>query len=182
MMSGAECSTSSTPLASLLKQQQTDHSLHQSNFSQPGSSAGSLRTHTPTGGALQHEDADRFFQQQQMGGGPGGSGQFANMDSIRRELEGVSRGSPQSALKGDRGEYRADEQGARCPALRLTQPFAGGALFLTEWASQYSPAGTSMNPADMARMEEQFRMQQQHPNDMTGARLLRLVRSVSMRC
>lgn len=104
MMSGAECSTSSTPLASLLKQQQTDHSLHQSNFSQPGPSAGSLRTHTPTG-ALQHEDADRFFQQQQMGGP--GSGQFANMDSIRRELEGVSRASPQSALKGDRGELQS---------------------------------------------------------------------------
>lgn len=46
---------------------------------------------------------------------------------------------------------------------------AGGAFFATEWASQYSPAGATMNTADMARMEEQFRMQQQHPNDMTGA-------------
>lgn len=164
MMNGAECSTSSTPLASLLKQQQTDHSLHQANYSQPGSSAGSLRTHTPTG-ALQHEDADRFFQQQQQ---MGGSGQFASMDSIRRELEGVSRGSPQSALKGDRGELQRELYAAAGTSANSAP--AGGAFSITEWASQYSPAGASMNPADMARMEEQFRMQQQHPNDMTGER------------
>lgn len=121
MMSGSECSTSATPLASLLKQQQTDHSLHQSNFpGQSGSSNASLRTHTPNGGALQHEEAERFFQQQQHGGGtPGGSGQFANMDTLRRELESVSRGSPQSAMKGDRGEQRLEHAGARRRLIKV---------------------------------------------------------------
>lgn len=49
-----------------------------------------------------HEEAERFFQQQQGGNGPAG---FANMDGLRRELESVARGaSPhEHALKGDRG-------------------------------------------------------------------------------
>ncbi|GAA6064476.1 hypothetical protein JCM10212_000356, partial [Sporobolomyces blumeae] len=56
---------------------------------------------------------------------------------MRRELENVARGT-QPAIKGDR-----------------------------EWASQYQPAGANLSPADMARMEEQFRMQQQssHPTN-----------------
>lgn len=95
-MSGSECSTSANPLNTLLKQQNQDRSMHQSGFSQQsGPSSQSIRTHTPNG--QRAEEADRFFQQQ---GGPA----FGNMDGLRRELESVSRGSPQSAMKGDRGE------------------------------------------------------------------------------
>ncbi|GAA5888768.1 hypothetical protein JCM5296_000098 [Sporobolomyces johnsonii] len=138
MMGGAECSTSNNPLSSLLKQQHTDHSLHQGHpFTAPGSAAqgASIRAYsgTPTG-QLSPEEADRFFQAQAHQPGPLG------MEAIRRELDNVARGGP-GAIKGDR-----------------------------EWASQYHPAGSSMSPAEMARMEEQFRMQQQQgrPSDFSA--------------
>ncbi|BGP50152.1 Peroxisomal membrane signal receptor PTS1 [Rhodotorula kratochvilovae] len=130
MMGGAECSTSSNPLSSLLKQQQADHSLHHQSYAPGGGSSqgASMRsfTGTPTG-QLQGDEADRFFQQHHAA--PPAAGPLA-MDAMRRELESVSRGST-GPIKGDR-----------------------------EWASQYHPAGSSLSPADMARMEEQFRMQQ----------------------
>ncbi|KAK4046399.1 Peroxisomal membrane signal receptor PTS1 [Microbotryomycetes sp. JL221] len=138
-MSGAECSTSNTPLASLLKQQNQDHSLHQNQFTpQAGpTTAHTMRTQVGGGGPINADEAERFFN----GGAPGPAGQqFANMDSLRRELESASRHTPPvGALKGDR-----------------------------EWATQYQPGGTSMSPADMARMEEQFRMQQAPHSDMSA--------------
>ncbi|GAA5913855.1 tetratricopeptide repeat protein [Sporobolomyces salmoneus] len=129
MMGGSECSTSNNPLSSLLKQQQTDHSLHQQYSSLPGSShaGGSVRT----GGnapMISPEEADRFLMQQTSSNG-GGGGNPLEMEAMRRELENVAhRHNP---LKGDR-----------------------------EWSSQYQPMGTNLNPAELARMEEQFRMQQ----------------------
>ena len=39
MMGGAECSTSSNPLSSLLKQQQADHSLHHQSYAPGGGSS-----------------------------------------------------------------------------------------------------------------------------------------------
>ncbi|BGP33853.1 Peroxisomal membrane signal receptor PTS1 [Rhodotorula toruloides] len=139
MMGGAECSTSSNPLHSLLKQQQTDHSLHHGGFhAGPSSSQGSsMRSYTGT--PNQAEEADRFFQMQQQQAAAGGAGPLA-MDQMRRELENVASG-PAGAIKGDR-----------------------------EWASQYHPAGSSLSPAEMARMEEQFRMQQHQgmPSDFAA--------------
>ncbi|GAA5878947.1 hypothetical protein JCM8547_003255 [Rhodosporidiobolus lusitaniae] len=139
MMGGAECSTSSNPLHSLLKTQNTDHSLHHQGFA-PGplgaAQGSSMRSFTGTPqGQLAGDEAERFFQQQHAGGaGP------MSMEGMRRELEHVARGQ-NGALKGDR-----------------------------EWASQYNPAGSSLSPADMARMEEQFRMQQQQgrPSDFAA--------------
>ncbi|KAM0790146.1 hypothetical protein ACM66B_005467 [Microbotryomycetes sp. NB124-2] len=143
-MSGAECSTSNTPLASLLKQQNQDHSLHQSQFtSQPGPAAGqSMRTHAGPG-PVNADEAERFFTQHQAPA-TAGPAQFANMDALRRELESVSRHTPPgaasaAAFKGDR-----------------------------EWASQYNPGGSSLSPADIARMEQQFRMHQPPPSDMSA--------------
>ncbi|GAA5914417.1 hypothetical protein JCM8208_002846, partial [Rhodotorula glutinis] len=152
MMGGAECSTSSNPLSSLLKQQHQDHSLHHQGFNAPGtSSAGqpgaSMRsyTHTPPGQQQHHlqgdHDADRFFHpQHQHVAAPPAAGPLA-LDAMRRELDNVSRASSAGPIKGDR-----------------------------EWASQYQPAGSSLSPADMARMDEQFRMQhhQGMPSDFAA--------------
>ncbi|GAA5981034.1 hypothetical protein JCM5350_000020 [Sporobolomyces pararoseus] len=129
MMGGSECSTSNNPLSSLLKQQQTDHSLHQ-HFSSPnqlGGSGGGIGGSMRTGGAppsMSQEEVDRFLMQQ-----PKANGNPLEMEAMRRELENVAhRNNP---LKGDR-----------------------------EWSSQYQPMGTNLNPAELARMEQQFRMQQ----------------------
>lgn len=113
MMGGAECSTSSNPLHSLLKQQQTDHSLHHGGFhAGPSSSQGSsMRSYTGT--PNQAEEADRFFQMQQQQAAAGGAGPLA-MDQMRRELENVARG-PAGALKGDRG---ACEEGCAAQGRR----------------------------------------------------------------
>jgi peroxin-5 len=99
MMNGSECSTGASPLSSLLKQQNTDSSLHGSSFSQ-GGPASTLRSRQGIPGQG-HEEAERFFQSQSNGGGGGGGpgGAFA-MEGLRRELEGANMG----AMKGDRGE------------------------------------------------------------------------------
>lgn len=105
MVSGAECSTGASPLASLMKQQNNDNSLHQSSFQQQGGSTQSIRTRngTPMG---QNEEAERFFQMNNGGGG-GGSGQANySMEAMRRELENTQR---DGALKGDRGKFDLDE-------------------------------------------------------------------------
>lgn len=95
MMSGAECSTSS-PLQSLLKQQSTDNSLHNSSFSHANQPA-SLRTRSGMPPQAQ-EEAERFYAQNGNNPGPA-----FEMERLRRELEGVSR---EGALKGDRGQSR----------------------------------------------------------------------------
>ncbi|GJN92980.1 hypothetical protein Rhopal_006025-T1 [Rhodotorula paludigena] len=143
MMGGAECSTSSNPLSSLLKNQQTDHSLHHQGFGQPGpstSQGASMRSYTGTPtGQRAGDEADRFFHAQSGGGG---QQQPLAMDQMRRELDNVARAAGHAGpIKGDR-----------------------------EWASQYSPAGSSLSPADMARMEEQFRVQQRQgmPSDFAA--------------
>lgn len=101
MMGGSECSTSNNPLNSLLKQQQTDHSLHHnqpSTYNNPQNAGQSMRSMTPASiGQLNGQEAEQFFQQQN-GGGMG-------METMRRELENVARGS-QGAIKGDRGTHR----------------------------------------------------------------------------
>ncbi|GAA5846234.1 hypothetical protein JCM9279_005868 [Rhodotorula babjevae] len=140
MMGGAECSTSSNPLSSLLKQQHQDHSLHHQGFNAPGTASAahpgaSMRSYTATPPGQQglqgDHDADRFFHHHhQHVAAPPAAGPLA-LDAMRRELDNVSRSSSAGPIKGDR-----------------------------EWASQYQPAGSSLSPADMARMDEQFRMQQ----------------------
>ncbi|BGP18226.1 hypothetical protein JCM10213_007855 [Rhodosporidiobolus nylandii] len=128
MMGGAECSTSSNPLSGLLKQQHGGEEWRQTHGVGGSGSAqeSSMRSSaSPSTGQMGTDEADRFFQQQQLGPGP------MSMEGMRRELESVSRG-PGGVMRGDK-----------------------------EWASQYSPAGSSLSHADMARMEEQFRMQQQ---------------------
>ena len=91
MMSGSECSTSANPLSQLLKQQQTDRSLHQGPSLQPsGQLPGTLRTHSPmqNGG----QEVEQFYA-----GGQGGSGgmvkggEFPGMVGLRREIEAVGR-------------------------------------------------------------------------------------------
>lgn len=104
MMGGSECSTASNPLHGLLKTQNQDHSLHSQQYA-PGPSGlaqgSSMRSFTPTHqGAVPAEEADRFFQQQHHGAGPGP----INLDSMRRELDHVSRGQG-GAIKGDRGTF-----------------------------------------------------------------------------
>ena len=56
-----------------------------------------MRSMTPAsmGGQLNGQEAEQFFQQQN-GGGMG-------METMRRELENVARGSQGGAIKGDRG-------------------------------------------------------------------------------
>lgn len=170
MMGGAECSTSSNPLSSLLKQQQQDHSLHHQGFAGPGPagpSASSMRSHTHTPPAhLQGDaDADRFFHPHPHAP----AAPPLAIDAMRRELENVSRGAtPGGALKGDRGAL-SSAPASKSPHVADTSPHARA-----EWASQYQPAGSSLSPADLARMEEQFRMQQHQgmPSDFGGPSLL----------
>ncbi|GAA6019801.1 hypothetical protein JCM11491_000274 [Sporobolomyces phaffii] len=137
MMGGSECSTSNNPLASLLKQQQTDHSLHHPQFSGPplaSAAGGSMRTsNNNTPPVLSQEEAERFLHHSAGGANP------IEMAAMRRELDNVAhRNGP---LKGDR-----------------------------EWSSQYQPMGNNLNPAEMARMEQQFRMQQlsSHPSNFAA--------------
>ncbi|GAA5918750.1 hypothetical protein JCM6882_007722 [Rhodosporidiobolus microsporus] len=139
LVGGSECAVGSNPLSGLLKQQRGGEEWRQSYGPGPSGQAqgSSMRSYTGTpAGQMGAEEADRFFQQQQLAAGPGPM----NMEGMRRELENVSRGGA-GAFKGDR-----------------------------EWASQYQPAGSSLSPADMARMEEQFRMQQQQgrPSDFAA--------------
>ena len=147
MMSGAECSTSS-PLQSLLKQQGTDNSLHNSSFSQSNQGP-SLRTRSGMPPQAQ-EEAERFYAQNGRNNSPGPA---FEMERLRRELEGVSR---EGAIKGDRGEP------LRFSRLRFV---ADSAHFVSEWASQYqnSPAPSQM---EMAAMEEQFR--QANSSELSG--------------
>ncbi|KAK4700255.1 peroxin-5, partial [Phenoliferia sp. Uapishka_3] len=141
MMNGSECGPSN-PLSSLLKQQATDTSHHSTQFN-PSHPSNLQSMRTIQGSSLQHEEAERFFQAQQLGtgasGGGGGQaqGHFA-MDGLRRELEGVQRGG------GDKGPIVGDR----------------------EWASQYHPASSSLSPAEVAHMEEQFR--QSRSNELSG--------------
>jgi len=95
MMGGSECSTSNNPLNSLLKQQQTDHSLHhQPSTFNNSQNANSMRSMTPNLGQLNSQEAEQFFQQQQQ------QGMGMGMEGMRRELENVANNS---AIKGDRG-------------------------------------------------------------------------------
>lgn len=192
MMNGSECSTGASPLASLLKQQGTDNSLHHSQFQQPGSSgAHSMRQHQ--GPQLAHDEAERFFQQQaqqQQGG------QFA-MEGLRRELESVQR-EGKGPIIGDRGAFfclpgvrpgsrvaivaeRARSMwrascgrvGKRLVHVDCQYPDRVRKHVLTasranaEWASQYHPASSSLSPAEAAHLEEQFR--QSRSNEFSGA-------------
>lgn len=145
-MSGAECSTSS-PLQSLLKQQGTDNSLHNSSFSQqnPGPS---LRTRSGLP-PLAQEEAERFYAQNGNSPAPA-----FEMERLRQQLEGVSR---EGAIKGDRGELlRSSRSGWR---------LAAESAISLEWASQYqnAPAPSQM---EMAAMEEQFR--QANSSELSG--------------
>lgn len=126
MMGGAECSTSSNPLSSLLKQQQQDHSLHHQGFAGPGAagpSASSMRSHTHTPPAhLQGDaDADRFFHPHPHAP----AAPPLAMDAMRRELENVSRGAtPGGALKGDRGAPSSAVPSRSRPTHADTSPHA----------------------------------------------------------
>lgn len=186
MMGGAECSTSSNPLSSLLKQQHQDHSLHHQGFNAPGTSSAaqpgaSMRSYTATPPGQQglqgDHDADRFFHHHQHVAAPPAAGPLA-LDAMRRELDNVSRSSSAGPIKGDRGA-------SLLRSFSLSRaPEADQALVLSsraEWASQYQPAGSSLSPADMARMDEQFRMQQHQgmPSDFACASSLPLPHLVS---
>lgn len=98
-MNGSECATGSSPLASLLKQQQNDNSLHQSDFNlQNNLQQQQLRSRLQNPSNHSHEEAERFFQSR-AGAGPAGN--FA-MEGLHRELENVAaRGQ---GLVGERGE------------------------------------------------------------------------------
>ncbi|SCV73897.1 BQ2448_6327 [Microbotryum intermedium] len=140
MMSGSECSTGASPLSSLLKQQGQDHSLHQSGFSSRPSPSLSMRS----GGGM-HQSIPGQMRPQEAErffeqAGPAVNASFGDLQGLRRELDQVAR-SANPALKGDR-----------------------------EWASQYQPAGTSLNPVDMAQMEQSFRMQHHGapPNELSA--------------
>jgi peroxin-5 len=104
MMSGAECSTGSTPLASLLKQQNTDHSLHQPGFSGQQVGAGPSFRSSPGLSGRQLEEAERFFQQGSGPVTPKNGGSQMGMENLRRELERVARNDNQGSMKGDRGQ------------------------------------------------------------------------------
>ncbi|GAA5880959.1 hypothetical protein JCM16303_004617, partial [Sporobolomyces ruberrimus] len=100
MMGGSECSTSQNPLSTLLKQQQTDRSLHQSGQLHPAQSGHvggpSMRSSLHNGQLISQDEADRFLQMNPAGA----SGNSLEMAQMRRELENVAhRGH---ALKGDR--------------------------------------------------------------------------------
>ena len=57
-----------------------------------------MRSMTPASiGQLNNQEAEQFFQQQN------GGGQGIGMETMRRELENVARGSQGGAIKGDRG-------------------------------------------------------------------------------
>lgn len=91
MMSGSECSTSANPLSQLLKQQQTDRSLHQGpSLQHSGQPARTLRTHSPMQNGAQ--EAEQFFGGGQgVGGGKVQGGEFPGMANLRREIEAVAR-------------------------------------------------------------------------------------------
>ncbi|GAA5940554.1 tetratricopeptide repeat protein [Sporobolomyces koalae] len=134
MMGGAECSTSNNPLSSLLKQQQTDHSLHHQSQLHPNhgaAHAATMRTMSASPSHAAQEEAERFLQHQQLAGP--GSGDGLTMEAMRRELESLNHQG--GGLRGDRAQ--------------------------TEWSSQYHPAGAALSPHELARMEQQFRAQQQ---------------------
>lgn len=132
MMGGAECSTSSNPLSQFIKAGHQDHSLHQSGPLAPHQQQQSMRSHTPQ----QHNDeAQRFFEQPPTAaGGPLGGG---GLDQLRSEIDAMAR----VAMKQPNGA---------APGLEQQR----------EWASQYRPAGANLLPADMARMQDQFRLPQ----------------------
>ncbi|SDA01448.1 BZ3500_MvSof-1268-A1-R1_Chr10-1g02676 [Microbotryum saponariae] len=179
MMSGAECSTGASPLSSLLKQQAQDHSLHQSGLSsQPGPSS-SMRSggggmHQSMPGQMRAQEADRFFEQSS----PAGNASFGDLQGLRRELDQVARSS-NPVLKGDRGQFEAgchrlaslDDVAPELGLLRgIGRADESQIHDLTGWASQYQPAGASLNPVDMAQMEQSFRMQHHgaQPNELSA--------------
>lgn len=130
MMGGAECSTSSNPLSQFIKAGHQDHSLHQSGPLAPHHQQQSMRSHTPQ----QHNDeAQRFFEQPPTVAGPLGGG---GLDQLRSEIDAMAR----VAMKPTGAAPGLDQQ--------------------REWASQYRPAGANLLPADMARMQDQFRLPQ----------------------
>lgn len=100
LMSGSECSTSANPLSQLLKQQQTDRSLHQGpSLQSSGPLPGTLRTHSPMQGGGQ--EAEQFFAGGQMGnGGAVKGGELMGMGGLRRELDGLTRGQQQHPGQG----------------------------------------------------------------------------------
>ncbi|KAM0751124.1 TPR-like protein [Meredithblackwellia eburnea MCA 4105] len=94
LVSGSECATGASPLASLLKHQQQDRSLHH-DAHQVGPRAGpsGLRTFNQNN-ANGSQEADHFFNAQQQHD-PG-----FHMDSLRRELEASVAG--RGPIIGDR--------------------------------------------------------------------------------
>ncbi|GAA5825399.1 hypothetical protein JCM11251_006967 [Rhodosporidiobolus azoricus] len=100
LVGGSECAVASNPLTGLLKQQHGGEEWRQSYGAGPSGAAqgSSMRSFNGTPqGQMGAEEADRFFQQQQIAPGPGPM----NMEGMRRELENVSRGGG-GAFKGDR--------------------------------------------------------------------------------
>ena len=85
LLSGSECSTSSNPLSQLLKQQQTDHSLHQSQFATPSSAAPSTSIRQPLQQARHNAEAQKFFQ------GPAQPQHAFNLEALHRELPGAQQ-------------------------------------------------------------------------------------------
>lgn len=113
MMSGAECSTGASPLSSLLKQQNQDHSLHQSGYNQQIGPSGTSSLRTNLNGNGQNVDAERFFQQQQQNGVMN----TMNLDGLRRELQGVDR----SGMSSDKSKFARlrQKQKANASIVRL---------------------------------------------------------------
>ncbi|KWU41022.1 TPR-like protein [Rhodotorula sp. JG-1b] len=135
MMGGAECSTSSNPLSQFIKAGHQDHSLHQSGPLAPHQQQQSMRSHTPQQQQQHNDEAQRFFEQPPTAaGGPLGGG---GLDQLRSEIDAMAR----VAMKQPNGA---------APGLEQQR----------EWASQYRPAGANLLPADMARMQDQFRLPQ----------------------
>lgn len=94
LMNGSECSTAASPLASLLKHQNQDQSLHAQSNHSTTSQHHSIRSRS-TINQQTNQEADRFFQQQEQ---PLGGGGAFGMDQMRRDL--LQTGP----IKGDRGE------------------------------------------------------------------------------
>ncbi|GAA6037370.1 hypothetical protein JCM8097_008534 [Rhodosporidiobolus ruineniae] len=141
MMGGAECSTSSNPLHGLLKQQDASGSILNQGFAPGASGSGQgASMRSWTGTPTGQLAGDEADRFFQQQQHPAAGPSPMSMEGMRRELDNVAR-VPQGAYKGDR-----------------------------EWASQYQHAGSSLSPADMARMEEQFRQQQQQgrPSDFAS--------------
>lgn len=144
MLSGAECSTSSNPLAQFMKHTEGDRSLQQDRVQggSGGPSGAGLR-HLPSGGMQMGNggsggaaEAEAFFRQQQGGGGQPGAANATPFDfeAMRREMENLrARGGGGGGGVGASGPGWAEEMARQAaggrgppPPELMRQMMAGG--------------------------------------------------------